>query len=58
MLNDIHVPARLGFRTALFAGDKNSLRLRPDQDLLPPDAIIGDLSQLLEALPSTPLTGD
>ncbi len=49
MLNDI-LPARaIGFQTALFAGDKRSLRLRRDnpccRDIIP-DMVITDLSQL------------
>lgn len=50
-LKDIHPAAELGFRTALFAGDQRSLRLREDEgDLNPPDAIITHLSQVLALL--------
>lgn len=53
MLNDI-LPARsAGFRTALFAGDKRSLRLRRDDPRctsLKPDMVLTDLIQLAELL--------
>ena len=53
MLNDI-LPARsVGFRTALFAGDKRSLRLRRDDprcNNLKPDMILTDLIQLVGLL--------
>jgi putative hydrolase of the HAD superfamily len=45
---DIHPAASLGFRTALFAGDARSLRLRESEPgLLPPDAILTELSQII-----------
>ncbi|MEW6673328.1 MAG: HAD family hydrolase [Thermodesulfobacteriota bacterium] len=51
MLNDI-LPARnIGFKTALFAGDKRSLRLREDDPRcrnLSPDIVLTDLRQLIE----------
>lgn len=51
-LKDIHPAASLGFRTALFAGDQRSLRLRADYpDLLHPDATVTTLPQVLELLP-------
>ena len=49
MLNDISPAQREGFQTALFAGDKRSLRLRegdPDCLRIKPDIILTDLSQL------------
>ena len=50
MLNDI-LPAReIGFKTALFAGDQRSLRLRRDDERcqgVQPDVVITDLAQLL-----------
>lgn len=50
-LKDVHPAAELGFRTALFAGDRRSLRLREDQTgLHPPDAVVTDLSQIEELL--------
>jgi len=53
MLNDI-LPARtVGFQTALFTGDPQSLNLRethPDCDGLLPDAIITGLDQLIDYL--------
>lgn len=50
-LKDIHPAAKTGFRTALFAGDQRSLRLREDESgLHPPDAIVTELSQILELL--------
>ena len=46
-LKDIDPATRLGFHTALFAGDNRSLRLCPDRDeLLPPDAILTHLNQV------------
>lgn len=46
-LKDIDPATRLGFHTALFAGDDRSLRLYPDRDeLLPPDAILTHLKQV------------
>ena len=52
-LKDIHPASTLGFRTALFAGDRRSLRLRPDHpDLLPPDATLTSLSQVLDLIPA------
>jgi len=53
MLNDI-VPARsTGFQTALFAGDKRSLRLRagePRCSGIEPDMVVTDLIQLVDFL--------
>ena len=49
MLNDIFPAARAGFRTALFAGDARSLRLRADDgrvSKIVPDLILTDLGQL------------
>ena len=44
---DIHPAAKAGFRTALFAGDMNSLKLHPDKPgLLPPDAVVTHLQQI------------
>ena len=49
MLKDIHPAASLGFRTALFAGDKRSLRLRKEHEgLHEPDCVITSLPQILE----------
>ena len=46
-LKDIDPAARLGFHTALFAGDSRSLRLCPDRNgLRPPDAILTHLNQV------------
>ena len=46
-LKDIDPAARLGFHTALFAGDSRSLRLhRERDDLLPPKAILSNLNQV------------
>ncbi len=50
MLNDIYPAQRVGFKTALFAGDARSLRLREDHfrcKNLSPDLIITRLDQLL-----------
>jgi len=49
MLNDIYAAMRCGFRTALFAGDKRSLRLRennPNCVSIRPDMVITSLCQL------------
>ncbi len=49
MLNDIRPAARAGFKTALFAGDARSLRMReyhPRCRGLAPDLIITDLNQI------------
>jgi len=49
MRNDIAPAAATGFRTALFAGDARSLRLREDDGLdATPDAIVTDLAQIPE----------
>ncbi len=51
MLNDIYTAQKEGFQTALFAGDKRSLRLREDSvfcKTLSPDITITDLAQLLD----------
>jgi putative hydrolase of the HAD superfamily len=50
MLNDILPAGSVGFRTALFAGDRRSLRLRDAADRcrgLSPDLIVTDLRQLI-----------
>ena len=49
MLNDIYPARKAGFQTALFAGDKRSLRLRQADERcthLQPDIVITDLIQL------------
>lgn len=49
MLNDVYTAAAAGCKTALFAGDRRSLRLRQENSLvqsLQPDAIITDITQL------------
>jgi putative hydrolase of the HAD superfamily len=49
MLNDIYPANTIGFQTALFAGDRRSLRLRADDPRcadLKPDLVITDLEQL------------
>jgi len=51
MLNDIWTAQQAGCRTALFAGDQRSLRLREEEKCckgLEPDAIIDDLKQITE----------
>jgi putative hydrolase of the HAD superfamily len=51
MLKDIWPARQLGFKTALFAGDRRSLRLREDDERcqgLQPDLVIDQLSQLVE----------
>jgi len=54
MLNDVYAAAQIGFRTALFAGDERSLRLRREDSRLAgisPDLVLTDLLQLLQCLP-------
>ena len=49
MLNDIYPANAVGFQTALFAGDRRSLRLRTDDSLcadLRPELVLRDLGQL------------
>ncbi len=51
MLNDIKPACNIGFRTALFAGDKRSLRTRKDLidcQGISPDVIITDLIQICD----------
>ena len=51
MLNDIFPAKKVGFKTALFAGDDRSLRLRenhPKCQNLSADIIITDLVQILD----------
>jgi len=50
MLNDIFPAQKVGFKTALFAGDQRSLRLRADDPRcreLTPDLVVTDLGQLI-----------
>ena len=50
MLNDIYPARNAGFQTALFAGDKRSLRLRSDHPCcknLKADLVVTDLGQLI-----------
>lgn len=53
MLNDVYPAHELGMRTALFAGDKRSLRLRkdhPECQNLHPDLVITELTQILKCV--------
>ena len=55
MLNDIYPAKGIGFQTALFAGDKRSLRLRSDDPRcknLSADLVITDLIQLIRHIQS------
>jgi len=55
MLNDIYPAKIAGFKTALFAGDKRSLRLRtadPRCRDLRPDLVVTDLRQLIHLISS------
>ncbi len=55
LLNDVAPAGKLGFRTALFAGDARSLRLRegdPRVAGVEPDLIVTDLAQLNECVGS------
>lgn len=54
MLNDIQPASQIGMKTALFAGDRRSLRLRKDDArMLPihPDVTLTRLSDILACLP-------
>jgi len=54
MLNDIYPAKMVGFKTALFAGDARSLRLRknhPKCQNLSADIVITDLVQILDLVP-------
>ena len=51
MLNDIYPAHAIGFQTALFAGDRRSLRMRADDSRcadLKPDLVLTDLEQLIQ----------
>ncbi len=53
MLNDIYPASAIGFQTALFAGDRRSLRLRGDDPRcadLRPELVLTDLGQLAQRL--------
>ena len=53
MLKDIYTSNKIGFKTALYAGDKRSLRIREDREEtkgLKPDFVITGLSQLFEII--------
>ena len=53
MLNDIMAADSAGMKTALFAGDKRSLRLREDNPecrMLTPDLVITDLHQIYDII--------
>jgi putative hydrolase of the HAD superfamily len=53
MLNDIYTASQSGCKTALFAGDRRSLRLRKEDERcmdLKPDAVITALNQLADLL--------
>jgi putative hydrolase of the HAD superfamily len=53
MFRDVYPACLSGFKTALFAGDAKSLRLRqdrPELKTITPDYIITDLNQLLEII--------
>ena len=56
MRNDIVPAAHVGFRTALFAGDRRSLRMRENDrsvDGVRPDVVVTGLCQLFECVPLT-----
>ncbi len=57
MLNDIQTAQNIGFRTALFAGDRRSLRWRPDDDRVQsvtPDLVLTDLKSFAACIPASP----
>ena len=56
MLNDVAAASLVGFRTALFAGDQRSLRLRSDDKRVhgvEADIVVTELAQLTECLPQS-----
>lgn len=59
MLNDVKAASAAGCRTALFAGDRRSLRLRTGDSRADaqPDMIVTDLSQLDILIPGGPSNG-
>lgn len=53
MLNDILPAAQVGFRTALFAADKRSLRLRKDDPRVSqtvPDIVVTNLEEVADCV--------
>ena len=53
MLNDVTAASQVGFRTALFAGDQRSLRMRSDDERVhgvKADIVVTELPQLIECL--------
>ena len=53
MRNDVDPARKLGFRTALFAGDKRSLRLRENDlelESVRPDVVLTDLRQITDVV--------
>ena len=52
MLNDVFPAAKLGLRTALFAGDARSLRLREEEQLegIWPELVLTDLRQVMDCI--------
>lgn len=53
MLNDVTAASQVGFRTALFAGDQRSLRMRSDDERVhgvEADIVVTELPQLIECL--------
>jgi putative hydrolase of the HAD superfamily len=53
LTRDIAPAKKIGFRTALFAGDKNSLSATPDQlkdAAFRPDVLLTELPQILEVI--------
>jgi FMN phosphatase YigB (HAD superfamily) len=54
LTRDLAPARRLGMRTALYAGDKNSLQATPEQLKEPgsrPDVLLSDLNQIAEVIP-------
>ena len=54
MCNDIEVPARLGWRTALFVGDMRSLRSSEGEINVRPDRVLTELDQVSPVLFQSP----
>ncbi|NNJ24711.1 HAD family hydrolase [Alienimonas chondri] len=61
LLNDCTPAQQMGFRTALFAGDERSLRLREGDERVAntrPTVTVTDLRQLLDCLPAVETAAD
>lgn len=50
LLKDVHTASRAGFKTALFCGDDQSLRLHQGKNLRTPDTVLYNFNDLIEIL--------